>query len=125
GPFKHEVLLKTNDPAGKWLTVLVEGTVQGPLKVTPDHVSLGKVKVGETKTYKVIVRGEKEFKITSIEDQAEGVTAAAPATSQKIHVVTITCQPTKAGVIHRQLRIKTDMEKEAPVPLTVEATAVP
>jgi hypothetical protein len=124
GPFKHEVLLKTNDPASKWLTVLVEGIVQGPLKITPERLSLGKIKVGETKTYKVIVRANKAFKIAKIEGQGEGVTAEAPDASATIQVVSVQCQPTEAGVLRKTLQIRTDLEEES-VPLLVEGTVVP
>ncbi|NBO93846.1 MAG: DUF1573 domain-containing protein [Planctomycetia bacterium] len=44
GPLKHELILRTNDPATPNVTVLVEGQVQSSLSVTPSSLSLGVIK---------------------------------------------------------------------------------
>jgi hypothetical protein len=124
GTLKEELYLKTNDPNCPLLPLLVEATVQAPLSVKPDTAKMGTVTLGQTGTQKVIVKGNKPFSIVSIEGQEDGITAEAQPGAGEIRIVTIKCQPTKAGDIKRQLIIKTDLDKEAAVTVTVEGSAV-
>src|SRR5262249_43282993 len=118
------IFLKTNDPTCPLLPVLVEATVQAPLSATPDTARMGTVTVGQTGTQKVIVKGNKAFHITVIEDQADGVTAETSDVLGETHIVTIKWQPTAAGELKRQLVIKTDLDKDTSVTVPVEGTAV-
>jgi hypothetical protein len=124
GALKEEVYLKTTDPNCPLLPVLVEGTVQAPLSVSPDVAKMDTVTVGQVKTMRVIVRGSKAFRITAIEGQEDGITAETPPTAAETHFVTIKCHPTKAGEFKRQLMIKTDLDKDGSVTVPVEGTAV-
>ncbi len=47
GPLKHELFLKTNDPASPLVPILVEANIQASLSVAPNPVNLGNLKVGE------------------------------------------------------------------------------
>jgi hypothetical protein len=125
GPFKHDLFLKTNDPASPLVPILVEATVQAGLSVAPNVINVGTLKLGESLTKLVLVQGTQPFRIVSVEGQAEGVTAELPATAKKVQIVKIQCHPGKSGTLSRQLKIKTDLEKEEPVTVTVEGIVEP
>jgi hypothetical protein len=125
GSLKHELFLKTNDPAGPLVPILVEANVQASLSVAPNPVSLGTLKVGEALTKLVIVRASRPFKVAAVEGQGDGLTAELPSASQTAQIVKIKWQPVKSGAVKRQLKIKTDLVDETSIPLTVEGLADP
>jgi hypothetical protein len=123
GSFKHELTLKTNDPNSDTLTVTADGNVQAALRVAPSLVSLGALKVNEARTFKVQVLGNKPFKITEIKSDAKDITAEMPQNALMIHTLNLTCTPTAAGELKRQITIVTDLEKNASVTVTIQGTA--
>jgi hypothetical protein len=126
GAVKGDLYLKTNDPASPLLPVLVEGAVQSNITVAPATVSLGAVKIGETLTRRVVVRGNKPFRILQIEGLGEGITVDPPpaASAGQVQVVTFKCQFTKAGEFKYEAKIKTDLQ-DAPVTVTIDGSAAP
>jgi len=125
GVFKHELMLKTNDPASPVLPVVVEGNVQASLAVSPGLVPMGTVKVGQEKTFKVTVRADRSFQIVAVDGQGEGITAVLPAQAALVHQLTLKCKPGQAGELRKQLLIRTDMVPNASVAVTIEANGVP
>jgi hypothetical protein len=125
GPLKREVFLKTNDPATPLVPILVEGNIQAALTVAPNPVQLGSLKVGESITRLVLVRGPKPFHVTAVEGLQNGLTAELPAAATLVQVVKIKCQPATAGDLRQQLRIKTDFDPDTPLPLLIEGTVEP
>ena len=75
GALKGEMFLKTNDPVSPLLPVLVEGNVQAALTVSPSQVRVN-AKVNETRSGSVAVRGNKAFRILSVEGLGDGVSVA-------------------------------------------------
>jgi hypothetical protein len=126
GSLKHEIFLKTNDPASPLVPLLVEATVQAPLTATPSAHKLGEVKLGETVTRRVAVAGSKPFRVLAIDGLGDGVTLGAvlSATAATTQTVTLKCQFDKAGDFKRELKIKTDLQ-EAPVVVIIEGSAAP
>lgn len=125
GSHKWELLLKTNDPSSPLVPVLVEATVQATLTVNPGTLSLGTLKLGETISKRVVVRGSRPFKIVAIEGLGEGIEADLVNSAAAVQILTVKYQPIQAGELKRQLVIKTDMGGEAPVIVTVEGSVVP
>jgi hypothetical protein len=121
GPFRQEIPLKTNDPQSPVLTVEVSGNVQASLAVLPSSVNFGALKLGQSESRKVIVRGSRAFRIASVEGAGGGVTTDLPQSVSASHVIEVRCQPTKAGRFERQLRIRTDQGET--VTLTVQGIA--
>jgi hypothetical protein len=120
GPFKQEIVLKTNDPSNPVLTFNVQGAVQAGLAVSPASLSIAGLKVGESHTKKLVVRGQRAFRIVGIDGLGKGVTAELPDREETTHILTITVQPDQAGELRRQLTIRTDHDNETAV-VTVEA----
>jgi hypothetical protein len=126
GTLKGDVFLKTNDPASPMLPVLVEATVQSAVTVAPAVVNLNTVKVGETLTRRVVVRGNKPFRVTKLECAGEGITFDQPASNAaaQVQVVSFKCQFGKAGDFKRELKITTDLQ-DTPVVVTIDGSAAP
>ena len=125
GTFKEFVYLKTNDPTAGLVPVLVEGTVQSPLEVSPDRFTLGTVKVGEALTRRVSVRGNKPFRVLGIEGPAGISLKAEPnPAAQTVQTVTLVFQPPQPGPFKHEVKIKTDLQ-DVPVLVTLEGTAAP
>jgi hypothetical protein len=119
GTFKQEVILKTNDPTSPTLTFNVLGNVQATLNVTPSTVNLAGVKVGESDSRKVLVRGTRPFRIVGIDGQGDGITALVPEREATSQIVVIRFQPGRAGETKKQLVIRTDLDNET-VTVTVQ-----
>ena len=125
GVLKHELILKTNDPASPHVPLLVEGTVQAPLSVSPSKISFPSIKVGTASSQRVMLRGSQPFRILGVEGPNEGVRIEVPTTSSTIHFVTFHLQPAKPGDLRHQYQIKTDLAGEQPVTVTVEGHVEP
>jgi hypothetical protein len=126
GALKGDLFLKTNDPASPLLPVLIEGAVQSSITVAPSAVSLGSVKIGETLTRRVVVRGNRPFRILQVEGLSAGITVDPPpnAAAGQVQVVTFKCQLTQAGPFKCEAKIKTDLQ-DAPVTVTIDGSAAP
>jgi hypothetical protein len=124
GPLKQEIFLKTNDPASPLVPVLVEGVVQAAISVSPPVLGLGPVKVGETLTRRVVVRGSRPFVVRAIEGTGAGFDAGGPIseTAALVHILTLKCKLEQPGQFKRELKIKTDLQ-DAPVIVTVTGEA--
>ncbi len=123
GQLKYELHVKTNDKLSPVLPVLVEATVQAALSVSPTLVALDRVKVNEARTQKVIVRGNKPFRILAVAGQGDGVSAAFDRATTTMHIVTVTFRPAMPGSVSKPLQIKTDLDGQTSATVTVEATA--
>jgi hypothetical protein len=125
GAFKHELLLKTNDPASPTMPVLVEGNVQAALTVAGAPVKFEGGKVGAEQSKRVLVNGLKPFRIVAIEGQTYGLTAEQASAATQVHPLTIRWTPSQAGPFKTELRVKTDLDGGATVTIPVEGTAAP
>jgi hypothetical protein len=125
GANRWELQLKTNDPASPMVPLLVEATIQASLTASPGQLQVGSLKVGEAISKFVIVRASKPFKVVAVEGLDADIQADLPSEAAPVQRLTIKCSPTKVGEIRRQLRIKTNLEGEAPVSIIVEGSAVP
>ncbi len=122
GSIKREFYLRTNDPTSPLLPVLVEAVVQAPLSAAPEVAKFGTVPVGQTRTQRIFVRGNKAFRIVAIEDQKDGVKAETPDVAGETHIVTIKWTPDKAGDLKASLVIKTDLDNLS-ITLPIEGAA--
>jgi hypothetical protein len=125
GTLKGEMYLKTNDPASPLLPVLVQANVQAALSVAPRTVHIS-TRVNTPGTGVVSVRGNKPFRILSVEGAGEGVAVvdALPDGASETHRLTFRAQKAEAGDFKRKLQIKTDLQA-TPVTVTVEGTVTP
>lgn len=126
GPLKQYAYLKTNDPTSPLVPVLVEGSIQSAVTVSPEKLSLGSVKASEALTRRVVVRGSKPFRILGVDGLGEGVALGADLATMAAEVQTVTfkCQFDKPGDVRRELKIKTDLQ-ETPVVVAIDGNVAP
>lgn len=121
GPFREDLILKTNDPANPIFTVTVEGNVQAAIALSPSLVAVGYVKVGDEIERRVVVRGNRAFRITKIDGLGADISTDIPERSATTHVLTLRCRANSAGELKKTLTIHTDLDSESAT-VTVEAT---
>ena len=124
GPFKQEILLKTNDASNPTMTFNITGAIQAALTVSPASLTVNGLKVGESQTKKVVIRAEKPFRILGIDGQGDGVTVEIPDREDTTMILSIQIEPTKAGELRKQLTIRTDLDKETAT-VTVQGEVAP
>jgi Protein of unknown function (DUF1573) len=125
GKWFTDVWVKTSNPAMPKLRIPLTVDVlperesaQAAFTVTPNVLQFGEVKVGGEAEQKLIVKGEKPFKILEVKG-TDGVVAvsAKDEESKPMHVLTFTFKPQKPGAVSRQLKVVTDGEAEVSVPV--------
>jgi hypothetical protein len=124
GALTHYVYLKTNDPGSPLVPVLIEANVQTALSVVPATLSLGNVKTDTALTRRVVVRGNRPFRIEKVEGIGSGIELGAELskTDAEVQFVTLKCSFDKAGPFKRELKIKTTLQ-DAPGIVTIDGTA--
>jgi hypothetical protein len=124
GPFRQELMLKTNDPTSPVLNVVVEGNIQAALRVAPSLVKLPGVHANKLSTSKVVVSGNRPFRIVGVDGGGNDVTVELPAEARTSHLLTLKCRPERPGDFHRQLILRTDLDGAAAT-VTVDAAVQP
>ncbi|MBL9002310.1 MAG: DUF1573 domain-containing protein [Phycisphaerae bacterium] len=78
GPIQTQCTVRTSDP-NKTLNFMVLGEVVGQIKAEPARVTLGGVAPGQdiNQTFRISPRGDKSFKVLSIEEQPASVPSAS------------------------------------------------
>jgi hypothetical protein len=122
GVLQEQILLKTTDPSCPVLTIPVAGVIKAPLTVVQGElVKLNTVAVGQETARRITVVANKEFTVTRVEGQGDGLVVQFSRYSRASQVLTISFKPTQPGELRRRLTIVTD-QKES-VSVVVEATA--
>ena len=125
GSMRHEIFLKTNDPGSPLVPILVEAIVQANITIAPNPVVLGTLHSGESVTKRVIVRAPKPFRVLGVDGAGDGITVDLPTISAQTQIIQVKFAPTKTGSVHQLLKLKTDLDKEAPLSLTVDGAVEP
>jgi hypothetical protein len=124
GPFKEDIYLKTNEPGSPLVPLLVEANIQPAVTLSANSFNLGKVKVGDSVMRRVVVKGNKPFKILGVEGGDDSISAVdLPKDAAAQQIVSFKCTFPKDGEFKRELKIKTDLQ-DAPLPVTIEGNAV-
>ena len=95
GPLLDQVVLETDDQNNPTIPVLVDGSIEPDLQVTPEVVPFGPLKPGVPKVVKVVVKGRKPFRIEKIECDSDRdcYAVALSPVDQTVHVVSLTITP--------------------------------
>jgi hypothetical protein len=121
GQLTDSITLKTSDPAIPVVSVSVGGTVRPPLTVSPEKAEFRGVKPGQTGVMKLMVKAETDCTITGLADAGDGVSVDTFPDKRQVHVVTVRYEPTAAGGVQKQVRLKTSLPGSPEVVFTVEA----
>src|SRR5262249_8988888 len=96
GELRCDVQLRTDDPNTPVLDVVMEGVIQAPLVATPNHISLGNVKVNEVVSRHVLLRGMgQSFKVVKVEGEGDGIKVKYSDKAAPVPVVMIEVVPTQ------------------------------
>ena len=131
GPLLDQIVLETDDLNNPTIPVLVDGTVEADLQVTPNVVQFGPLKPGVPKIVKVIVKGRKPFRIEKVEcdSSRECYGVALPSVNQTVHVVSLTITPPDEPGELKEAFTVTIAGRQATLAFqaigTIEATAKP
>lgn len=127
GKWYSDVWLLTNDASISKIRVPLTVEIEAPAPVnTPPTVSMGLMKSGSEVERKVILRGVRPFRITSINGTDDEVRVRESGSqSRTVHVLTVTLRPNSSGVLNRTLLIRTDMGKENDIRFQTRAHVVP
>jgi hypothetical protein len=122
GKWYSDLWLKTNNPALSRVRVPLTVEIEPPLSVSPSAVDLGQVKPGAEVQRKLILRGDKPFRVTKVEgtDDQVQVLDSSPE-SKPVHVLTITLKPASAGDFNRTLKVITDLKEEGEIEFQAKA----
>jgi hypothetical protein len=122
GPVAEVISLRTNDPTAPVVQVNVTGTVQAPVTLSTDVARFGKVKVGQTATLKVIVRGTggTRFVVQPVAEDADGVSVETFSAAGPVQVVTVTFRPTQPGAVRKDVTLQTSLAGGVSATIRVE-----
>lgn len=126
GAFKDSIFLKTNDPNQPMVPLLVEGTIEAGVSITPQKLALGSISTQDMLTRRVVVRGQKPFQILAVEGTGQGVELAgelSPAPSMT-QTISLKIQLKNPGEFRRELKIRTTLQ-DAPLTLPLDGSATP
>lgn len=116
GYVNDHLMLVTNDPGSPQIPVMVQGRVLSAITVSPASLFLGVVPCGQKVSKRVIVRGKKPFRITSITTDCDCFQFHTPADGKPrpLHLVPITfIAGDKPGRVAKTIRIQTDLDGAA------------
>jgi hypothetical protein len=126
GKWYTDIWLKTNNPEMPRVRVPLTVEIESALSISPATVTLGQVKVGTETERKVIVRGVKPFKITSITGADKEIQVHDSTTESKpVHVLTVTLKSGSAGDLNRAVKVITDLPEEGEIEFQTKAQIVP
>jgi hypothetical protein len=122
GYVKGQLILVTNDPRATQIPMDVEGRVVAEVTVSPQLLALGSVPAGETVTKNVVIRANREFKITGVFCSDGCLTCEPKTNAARVHILPVTFQAgDMVGKVERELRIATDLGEGAVPMVTVQA----
>ncbi len=126
GKWYTDIWVKTNNPEFPQIRVPLTMEIEPGLSVSPDAVSLGQVAVNGESERRVIIRGVKPFKITSVKGGDDQLSVHDNTTDSKaVHVLTVKLKPGKAGDLERNVRVETDLPEDNAVEFEVSAQVMP
>ncbi len=121
GQLTDIITLKTSDPAIPVVAVSVGGVVRPPLTVAPETAVFRDVKPGQQAVMKLMVHAVADCTITGVADAGDGVSVDTFPDKRQVHIVTVRYEPTAAGGVQKQVRLKTSLPGSPEVVFTVEA----
>ncbi len=122
GYINGQLILVTNDPRAAQIPVDVEGRVVAEVTVSPQLLALGTVPAGQAVTKNLVIRANREFKITGISCRDGCITGEPKTSAARVHILPVTFQAGDvAGKVEREIMITTDLGEGAVPVVTVQA----
>jgi hypothetical protein len=126
GKWYTDIWVKTNITGMERVRVPLTVEIEATLSLSPAAAALGEVKVGGQVERKILLRGSKPFRVTSIRGADDQISVKDSTTDSKpVHVLTVTLKGVKAGDVNRTLRILTDLKEDGEIELSAKGKVVP
>ncbi len=111
GYINDQLLIVTNDSNGGTVSLPVEGQVVAAISVSPAALFLGVLKPGQSVKKRLVVRGNKPFRIVSVRCDDDNFTFdTSDQDSKPLHFVPVEFKAKdEAGQIERKIEIVTDL----------------
>lgn len=124
GFIHDQLLIVTNDSGASNVSLPVEGQVVSALTVSPASLFLGVLKPGDTVKKRLVVRGNKPFRIVSVKCDDASFTFGQPeAESKPLHFVPVEFKAgDQPGQIEKKIAIETDLGEGGSAQCTANAT---
>ncbi|MGD9635691.1 MAG: hypothetical protein AB7U97_20580, partial [Pirellulales bacterium] len=125
GYFNEQLVLVTNDGNNPRIPLHVEGRVMPQISVAPEALRFGDVASGATIPMKVLVRGKKPFKITSVQSPSGQIEFKTDEESSPRHVIEVVFAGSEQpGQIKEPIHITTDLGETYDATVTAYATVL-
>ncbi|MGE3239596.1 MAG: DUF1573 domain-containing protein [Pirellulales bacterium] len=125
GYFNEQLVLVTNDGNNPRIPLHVEGRVMPQISVAPEALRFGDVASGATIPMKVLVRGKKPFKITSVQSPSGQFEFKTDEESSPRHVIEVVFAGSEQpGQIKEPIHITTDLGETYDATVTAYATVL-
>ncbi len=98
GNIQESLILVTNDSSNANVALRVEGRVETDIQITPETLSLGRLKPGKEAKFTVIVRSKKPVRIERVEcaDHPECIKVLIPTEEKTTHMLSLVVTPPDA-----------------------------
>ena len=95
GNIQHVITLVTDDANNPYVPILVSGSVESDIVVTPHVVQFGVAAIGKEVTKRVIIRGRDQIEISGIEVESENedFKVRMPKGKKNLHILQLTFVP--------------------------------
>jgi RNA polymerase sigma factor (sigma-70 family) len=93
--------------------------------VSPGSVNFGTIRVGDEVIRRVVVRGTKPFRILEVAGLGDDIDAEASVKQAPVQVLQIRYRAAQVGEFKKQLHIRTGLEGQGSLSLTIEGTVGP
>ena len=125
GKWFTDVWVRTTNPGLGRLRIPLMVEVEPALAVSPSPVQFTEVKVGGKVEQKIMVKGNKPFRVTGVKgiDKQWRVEATTDE-ARPVQVLNIVFRPQEAGTIDRTITLITDLTGENEIPLPVRAKVI-
>ncbi len=127
GSFNDFLQLLTNDPTTPVINVAINGTLLSPLEVRPGKVNFAAVRLGESRSFHVLVSGNGvgAFKVEPLADAGDGLSVQTLPGEGPNQTIVVKFTPTKAGAFAKDVKLTTNLKSMATVNLSVAAEVLP
>jgi hypothetical protein len=126
GAWHADLWLKTTDPSLARIPLMMTVEVEAALTVTPNELSLGRLRRGSRVERKVVLRGGVPFKVTRVEGSDDRVRVdSLPQDSRAVQTLTVRVTGLELGPLNRKLRMVTDLADAGVAEVVVQAQIVP
>jgi len=124
GYIHDQLLIVTNDSGASNVSLPVEGQVVSALTVSPASLFLGVVKPGDTVKKRLVVRGNKPFRIVSVKCEDTSFRFEKPdAESKPLHFLPVEFKAgDQPGQLEEQIAIETDLSQGGTAQCTARVT---